>query len=284
MVRPTNRRRAVAVICEMPQKVSVRRACRLVGLGRSTCRYQPLPDRNVELVARMKELAARYPRYGSPMLYDLLRNEGRVINHKRVERLYRLENLTLRRKKSRRKLRHLRVALPVPARRDEVWSMDFIYDRLMTGQQLKCLTIVDHCTREVPTLHVGHSIRGHDVVEVFETLRRQGRKPSVLVTDNGSEFRSKALAKWAADHGVLQYFIEPGKPTQNAYCESFNGRLRDECLNQNLFATLAEARLIIGAWRTEYETIRPHSGLNGRTPKMAADAFITTTLPQILSF
>lgn len=284
MVRPTDRRRAVAVIQEMPQGLSVRRACRLVGLGRGTWRYRPLPDRNVWVAEHLKVLAARYPRYGSPMLYDLFRNEGHVINHKRIERLYRLEKLSLRRKRSRKKLRHLRMALPIPANRDEVWSMDFIHDRLMNGRQLKCLTIVDHCTREAPALHADHSIRGYNVVDVLEGLRRSGRKPSVLVSDNGSEFRSKVLAKWAQEHGVLQYFIEAGKPTQNAYCESFNGRFRDECLNMNWFSTVAEARLIIESWRKEYETIRPHSGLKGRTPKMAAEAFLSTQLLDSVSF
>lgn len=284
MVRPADRKRAVAVICEMPQGFSVRRACQLVGLERATYRYRLLPDRNVEITKRLKALAAQYPRYGSPMLYNLLRNEGIMVNHKRVERLYGVEKLSLRRKRSRKKLRHLRVALPLPAKRDEVWSMDFIFDRLLTNRQLKCLTIVDHCTREAPALHPAHSIRGKDVVEVLEDLCRKGRKPSVLVTDNGSEFRSKVVAKWASDHGVLQYFIEPGKPTQNAYCESFNGRFRDECLNQNWFMNIEEARLIIETWRREYENIRPHSGLKGRTPKMAADAFLTNQLPDSMSF
>lgn len=283
MVRPADRKRAVEVIRAMPQKFGVRRACRLVGLERATYRYRLLPDRNSAIRERLKALAAQYPRYGSPMLYDLLRNEGQMVNHKRIERLYSLEKLSLRRKRGRKKLRHLRVTLPAPARRDEVWSMDFIFDRMLTNRQLKCLTIVDHCTREAPALYVDHSIRGKDVVAVLENLRRQGRKPSVLVTDNGSEFRSKVMAKWAVDNGVLQYFIEPGKPTQNAYCESFNGRFRDECLNQNWFMNREEARLIIETWRREYENIRPHSGLKGRTPKMAADAFLTNQLPDSVS-
>jgi putative transposase len=284
MVRPEDRKKAVAVICEMPQGLSVRRACRLVGLERATYRYQPLPDRNRWVVERLKMLAARYPRYGSPMLYNLFRNEGHVINHKRIERLYRLEKLSLRRKRSRKRLRHLRAVLPTPARPDEVWSMDFIHDRLTNGRQLKCLTIVDHCTREAPSLHADHSIRGQDVVGVLDGLWRKGRKPAVLVSDNGSEFTSKAMAKWAQDHGVLQHFIEPGKPTQNAYCESFNGKFRDECLNLNWFATVAEARLIIESWRKEYENVRPHSGLKGKTPRMAAEAFLTTQLPDSLSY
>lgn len=284
MVRPADRRRAVAVILKMPQRLSIRRACRLVGLERATYRYRPLPDRNSAIAERLRTLAARYPRYGSPLLYYLLRNEGVMVNHKRVERLYRMEKLSLRRKRSRKRLRHLRSALPVPTKRDTVWAMDFVHDRLMSERQLKCLTIVDHCTREAPALHADHSIRGRDVVEVLETLRQSGRKPAILVSDNGSEFRSKVLAKWASDNGVLLHFIEPGRPTQNAYCESFNGRFREECLNQNLFANVSEARLIIEAWRREYENVRPHSGLKGRTPRMAAEAFLTKQLPDSQSF
>lgn len=269
---------------EKPHDLSVRRACQLVGLERATYRYHALPDRNAELAERLRALAAQYPRYGSPMLYNLIRNEGTVINHKRVERIYRLEKLSLRRKRSRKKLRHLRVALPIATRRDEVWSMDFIFDRLANGRQLKSLTMVDHCTRESPAIHSDHSIRGKDVVAILEGLHRRGRTPSVLVMDNGSEFRSKAVAKWASDRGVLLHFIEPGKPTQNAYCESFNGRFREECLNMNVFETVAEARLIIEIWRKEYENVRPHSGLKGRTPKMAAMAFITNPLHDSVSF
>ena len=283
MVRPADRKRAVSVIREMPQGLSIRRACRLVMLERSTYRYRALPDRNGWVVEHLKELAARYPRYGSPMLCHLFRNEGHVINHKRIERLYRLENLSLRRKRSRKRLRHLRISLPVAVKPDDVWSMDFIHERVMDGRQLKCLTMVDHCTRESPSLHADHSIRGKDVVEVLEGLRLKGRKPSVLLSDNGPEFTSKVMAKWTQENGVLQHFIEPGKPTQNAYCESFNGKFRDECLNANWFASVAEARVIIETWRKEYETIRPHSSLKGKTPQMAAEAFLTTRLPDSLS-
>ena len=283
MVRPADRKRAVAAMVEKPRGLSVRRACRLVKLGRSTYRYKTLPDRNAELAGRLRSLAGQYPRYGSPMLYNLIRNEGTVVNHKRVERIYRLEKLSLRRKRSRKKLCHLRMALPMATRRDEVWSMDFIFDRLCSGRQLKNLTIVDHCTRESPAIYSDHSIRGKDVVGVLEKLRCNGRKPSVLVMDNGSEFRSKVMAKWASDHGVLLHFIEPGKPTQNAYCESFNGRFREECLDQNLFGSIEEARLIIEVWRKGYENIRPHSGLKGRTPRMAAMAFMTNPLHDSVS-
>jgi putative transposase len=248
-------------------RLSLRRACSLVSLNRSSWGYEPRPDRNAELRKRLKELAARYPRYGSYQMYFILRNEMGAINHKRVDRVYRQEGLSLRRKAKRKRLRHLREAMPVPDRQDEVWSMDFIHDQLTTGRRLKCLTIIDHCSREAPALHADHSIRGIHVVQILERLRAQGRKPKVLVTDNGSEFTSRAMAAWAAPHGVRLFFIEPGKPVQNAFIESFNGKFRNLCLNQNWFSTLPQAQLIIEAWRKEYNNDRPHSSLDGLTPQ-----------------
>lgn len=247
--------------------MSSRRACKAVKLERSTFNYKPKPDQNEKLRTRLKELAARYPRYGAPMLYDKLRQEGFKVNHKRVERLYRLEGLSLRTQRRKRKVRYLREALPVPERRDDVWSMDFVHDELVDCRRFKSLTIIDHCTRESPAIHVDRSIRGTHVVEVLEQLRLQGRKPGTIVMDNGSEFTSKAMAAWAAIHNVRLFFIEPGKPTQNAFIESFNGKFRNECLDQNWFSTIAEARLIIESYRKEYETERPHSSLGGLTPK-----------------
>ncbi len=242
-------------------RLSLRQACSLVSLNRSSFEYESLPDKNVELRQRLKELAARYPRYGSPMLYWLVRKELGTINHKRVERIYRQEGLSLRRKARKKRLRHLREALPVPDQMDQVWSMDFIHDQLTNARRLKCLTIIDHCSREAPALHVGHSIRGKDVVAVLERLRAQGRTPKILVTDNGPEFTSRVLAAWAAHHGVRLFFIEPGKPTQNAFIESFNGTFRNLCLNQNWFSTLAQAQLFVEAWRKEYNNEKPHSSL-----------------------
>jgi putative transposase len=200
-------------------------------------------------------------------MYFIVRNEMGAINHKRVDRVYRQEGLSLRRRAKRKRLRHLREVLPVPDRANEVWSMNFIHDQLTTGRRLKCLTVIDHCTREAPALHVGDSIRGKDVVAVLERLRAQGRIPKVLVTDNGPEFTSRVLAAWAAPHGVRLFFIEPGKPTQNAFIESFNGKFRDLCLNQNWFSTLVQAQLVIEAWRKEYNNERPHSSLDGLTPQ-----------------
>lgn len=245
-----------------------RRACRIFELNRFTWWYQKRPDRNDELRKRIRELVAQNPVYGSPMIHYFIRREWKTpVNHKRTERLYREEGLSMRLRKKRKRLRHLRLALPVPERRDEVWSMDFIHDRLSTNRALKTLTVIDHCTRESPFLHANNSIRGGDVVDLLEVQRLHGRKPSVIVVDNGPEFRSKAMQVWTTKHNVRLHFIEPGKPYQNGFIESFNGRFRAECLDRNLFETLDAARLFIEAWRVQYENERPHSSLKGLTPK-----------------
>lgn len=193
------------------------------------------------------------------------------MNHKRVERLYREEGLSLRTKKRKKRVRHLREAMPVPEKPDDVWSMDFVHDQLVDCKRFKNLTIVDHCTRESPDIHSDRSIRGKDVVAILERLRLQGRKPGTIVLDNGPEFTGKALAEWAGLHNVHLFFIEPGKPTQNAFVESFNGKFRNECLDQHWFRTIEEAKLIISIWRREeYNNARPHSSLNGQTPNEVA--------------
>lgn len=255
---------------------SARRACRVIGLERSSWNYEPRPERSEDeaLRLRIRELAARYPRYGHPMIHDLIRREGRRVNHKRTYRLYREEKLSLRLKHRKKKMRHLREATPVPDRPDEVWSMDFIHDQLLSSRWFKSLTILDHCTRESPGGETAHSISGERVVAVLEGLRlHQGRLPKVLLLDNGPEFTSRALAGWASRHGVRLLFIEPGRPTQHGHIESFNGRFRDECLNQHWFSSIEEARLVVDAWRRQYNSERPHSGLGGRTPKEVADDF-----------
>lgn len=267
MVRPADRKIAArAAISKFGLKH--RRACRVFELNRFTWWYQPRPDRNVELRSRLRELSAQNPAYGLPMLHDILRKEWKEpLNRKRTERVYRLEGLSLRKKKrNRKKLGQLRLALPAATGRDEVWAIDFIFDRLSDGRVVKTMTMIDHCTREIPDLIVAGSIRGSDVAATMERLRILGRKPKVLVVDNGPEFRSRALFSWATRHHVRLHFIEPGKPTQNAYIESLNGKFRAECLAQNLFETTDSARLLINAWRKGYETRRPHSSLGGLTP------------------
>lgn len=201
------------------------------------------------------------------MIHDTIRNEWpQAVNHKRTERIYREEGLLLKKRKKNKKLRLVRQPLPVPTSKDDLWAMDFIFDRLASGRQLKVLTMTDHFSKLVPDLHVAHSIRGYNVVAVLQRLAKTGRKPKTIVVDNGSEFRSKALAKWARENGVKLHFIEPGKPQQNAFIESFNSRFRAECLEQNLFETIDEAGLLIRKWKSDYENIRPHSSLGGLPP------------------
>jgi putative transposase len=235
-------------------------------LNRFTWQYKPKPDRNIELRVRIVELASTQP-YGCQMIHDTIRNEWATpVNHKRTERIYREEGLLLKKRKKNKKLRLVRQPLAVPTSQNEVWAMDFIFDRLASGRQLKVLTMTDHFSKMIPDLFVGHSIRGCDVVAVLDRLAKVGRKPKTIVVDNGSEFRSKAMAQWARLHGVKLHFIEPGKPQQNAFIESFNSRFRAECLEQNLFETIAEAGLLISKWKSDYENIRPHSSLGGLTP------------------
>jgi len=248
-------------------RMSCRRTCKVAKVERSTKQYKPRPDRNADLRARLKELAARYPRYGSPQLWLLLKNEVKNLGYNRVERIYRKEGLSLRLKRKKKRLRHLREAIPVPERQDEVWAMDFVHDELVDCRRFKALTIIDHCTRESPAIHAARSIRGSDVARVLERLKIAGRKPKIIVSDNGPEFVSRAMARWASMNDVKLFFIEPGKPTQNAFIESFNGKFRDLCLNQHWFSTIEEARLIIENWRKHYVEERPHSSLDGLTPK-----------------
>lgn len=266
MRRPVERK-TLAIQAIAKFKLKHRRACRIFGLNRFTWWYRPQPDRNVALRLRVNELAAQYPGYGCQMIHDTIRNEWpEPVNHKRTERIYREEGLLLKNRKKKKKLKLLRQKISTPTSCDDVWAMDFIFDRLSTGRQLKVLTMTDHFSKLVPDLFCAHSIRGCHVVDVLERLRKLGRKPKTIVVDNGSEFRSKVMAKWAHDNGVKLHFIEPGKPQQNAFIESFNSRFRAECLDQNLFATIEEAGLLIAKWKRDYETIRPHSSLGGLPP------------------
>lgn len=201
------------------------------------------------------------------MIHDTIRNEWpEPVNHKRTERIYREEGLLLKKRKKNKKLRLVRQPLSMPTSQDDVWAMDFIFDRLASGRQLKVLTMTDHFSKMIPDLSVAHSIRGFDVVAVLDRLAKIGRKPKTIVVDNGSEFRSKAMARWARANDVKLHFIQPGKPQQNAFIESFNSRFRAECLEQNLFETIEEAGLLIRKWKSDYENIRPHSSLGGLPP------------------
>ena len=230
----------------------------------------------------MHELAAQRRRLGYRQLTRVLRREGPPINHKCVQRVYQEEGLQVRRRRRKRRAAVPRVPVPVPTRPNERWSMDFVRDTLGDGRVFRCFTLVDDCTRECPTIETDFSLSGKRVVRVLDRVAAVRGYPRAIVFDNGPEFVSAALDEWAHRHGVLLDFIDPGKPVQNAFIESFNGTFRDECLNENWFVSLIDARRTIEAWRIDYETERPHSRLKDVTPRefalTLANAASSTTL------
>ncbi len=250
--------------------LSERRALKVVCMSASALRYGPRPDRNVKLRARIVSLAQRHRRYGAEMIYLKLRQAGELVNHKRVERLYALEKLQVRRRRRKKIPLAERQPLVRPGAANEVWSMDFVYDRIASGRSLKCLAIVDDATTESVAVVVEHSMSGKHLTRVLDQICYQRGKPAVIRTDNGPEFVGKEMLTWAHRNGVTLRAIEPGKPNQNAYIESFNGRLRDECLNEHWFTSLEHARVVIESWRREYNEERPKKSLGGLTPAQHA--------------
>ena len=247
--------------------MSERRSCRLVRVCRATQRYMHKRSDDDRLRARLRELATAFPRYGYWRLYRKLRREGVMVNHKRVYRLYRDEGLIVR-KRPRKRLARARVMMSVPIGPNERWSMDFVSDSLGDGRKFRTFNVVDDCTREALVIEVDTSLTGHRIVRLLEEAATfRGAYPRAIVCDNGPEFISHVLDEWADTHGVKLQFIQPGKPVQNCFVESFNGRLRDECLNQNWFINLGDARRIIGAWLVEYNERREHGSLGGLTPR-----------------
>ena len=247
--------------------MSERHACRLLGLGRSTHRYRSRrAERDAALRARLKELAAKRMRFGYRRLTAMLVREGILANHKRVYRLYREEGLAMRIRQRRRIRWTGAVSSLVATRPNERWSMDFVSDCVSRGRVIRMLTVVDDCTRECPAIEVDTSLGGLRVRRVLDRIASERGLPEAIVLDNGPEFRGRALAAWSEERGVRLEFIQPGKPAQNAYAESFNGRLRDECLNANWFTSLSDARRKIESWRHDYNQQRPHSSLGYLPP------------------
>lgn len=270
MVGPIAKRAAVGLL-QRDHQVSLRRACRLVGLSTATWRYQRTADADtISLETRLREQAAARPRYGYRRLHTLLARAGCRVNHKRLYRIYRAANLQVRRRQRKRRLAGDRVVLPVLTARGQRWSMDFMRDTLADGRPFRTLNIVDDFTRECLALEVDRSLPGVRVVRVLERLQLATRLPQMIVVDNGPEFVSRVVDAWAYAHGVTLRFIRPGKPVENAYIESFNGKFRDECLNEHWFATVTEAQTIIEAWRLDYNQVRPHSALGDLPPAIFA--------------
>lgn len=269
MVTPAARRRVVGQLTES-KGLSERRACRLLGFNRSSHRYIALPRNDTALRARLRALAEQYPRYGYLMLHALLKQEGLVINRKRTYRIYTDEGLQVRTKK-RKKLIRPRVPMLVPSSINERWSMDFVSDQLITGQRFRVLNIIDEYSRESLGQLVDVSIPGCYVARYLDRIVEERGKPKTIVCDNGTEFTSKAMFLWSKENRVSLSFIQPGKPTQNGFCESFNGKFRDGCLNQQWFKSLSEVREEIERWRQHYNLIRPHSSLDYVAPAVFAN-------------
>lgn len=272
MVTPAQRRAVVTETCAH-RELPVRRACRYLGVHRSLVQYPARPGPPDTLVQRLEELAVAKPRWGSPRLTWRLRREGGVVNHKRVERLVREGRLLVGQRPRRKRVAATRVPTPVPTRPDQRWSMDFVRDATTEGRPYRVWTVVDDATRECPLLVVDRSLPAWRVVEALDLLLVLRGRPQAIVCDNGPEFVSQALDHWASAQGVHLDFIRPGHPIENCFIESFNGKLRDECLSQHHFDTLAEARERIEQWRQEYNTDRPHSSLGNRTPAEYAALF-----------
>jgi transposase InsO family protein len=272
MVSPSRRRDAVTYLLGR-HPVSERRACKLVGQYRSTQRYAAQPATlELQLVARMNELAAVYPRYGYRRIWALLRAEGFTVNRKRIERLWRLEG----HKVPAQKARHGQKAVGGRSgstwnlqaeRPNEIWSYDFVASRTEDGQSLRILNVVDEFTRRCLACRVERSIGARDVIEVLDGLFAEHGRPRRLRSDNGREFIAQSLAQWLKAQRVEQVFIEKGSPQQNAYVERFNGSMRDEKLNGELFRSVLEARVVLAEWVSIYNTIRPHRGLGMTTPQ-----------------
>ncbi|NEJ03647.1 IS3-like element ISRle4 family transposase [Rhizobium ruizarguesonis] len=265
VVTPAAKRKAVAHLMSH-HEMSERRACKAIGFCRMTVRYETRRDDDHELRERMKALAHERCRFGYRRIHVLLRREGHLVNHKRLFRLYREEKLTVRKRGGRKRAIGTRAPMLVPMVANDRWSLDFVSDQFTDGRRLRILTVVDDCTRECLALVSDTSLSGLRVARELDRIIEERGKPRMIVSDNGSEFTSNAILQWADRTKVDWHYIAPGKPIQNAFIESFNGRLRDEFLNETLFSSLAHARSALSNWRSDYNDQRPHSGLGWLTP------------------
>lgn len=237
-----------------------------MGLSRDSWRNPPAPKpQNQALADAILQIAHERRRFGYRRIHDLLRKDYPGVNHKRLYRLYREQGLSVKRRTRRRKLTGQRVPLVAANSLNEVWSMDFVADQLANGRRLKCLTVTDDFSHEAVMIAVEFAISGSHVTRLLDQAARFRGYPAAIRTDNGPEFTSRAFLQWANQHQIRHILIQPGRPMQNGYVESFNGKFRDECLNEHYFDSLTEARQIIAQWRDDYNQVRPHSSL-GRIP------------------
>lgn len=264
-MRPAAKREAVALLGTMFE-MSERRACTVIAADRKMVRYRSRRPADTELRSRLRELANQRRRFGYRRLFILLRREGEPSGINRIYRLYREEGLMVRKRRGRRKALGTRAPILVEARSNARWSLDFVHDQLANGRRFRILNIVDDVTRECLGAVPDVSISGVRVARELSAIVARRGKPRMIISDNGTEFTSNAVLAWSAETGIEWHYIAPGKPMQNGYIESFNGRMRDELLNESLFLGLADARLSITAWVADYNNARPHSSLDYRTP------------------
>ncbi len=247
--------------------MSERRACLALDLDRSSVRYRSRRPDDADVRRRIRDLASERRRFGYRRLHFLLGKEGLAMNQKRFRRLYREEGLAVRKRGGRKRALGQRAPLALPSRPNERWSLDFVSDSFSDGRRFRMLAVVDDCTRECVALVADTSLSGARVARELDAAIAWRGRPAAIVSDNGTELTSMAILQWSQEMRVAWHYIEPGKPQQNAFVESFNGRLRDELLNETLFSSLAEARHLLAAWRDDYNRVRPHSALANRTPE-----------------
>jgi putative transposase len=266
MVTPVAHREAVAYL-RSAHEMSERRAIRVIGADRSTVRYRSTRPDDTALRERLKALARERRRFGYRRLHVLLRREGHGVNRKRVQRLYREEKLTVRRRGGRKRALGERRPMETPTAANQRWSLDFVADQFTDGRRFRILEVYDDCTRECLALVADTSISGRRVARELDAIIAWRGEPATIVSDNGTELTSNAILQWADEQKVAWHYIAPGKPQQNAFSESFNGRLRDELLNETLFSSLRDARAKLATWRQDFNEVRPHSSLGYLTPR-----------------
>ncbi len=265
MVTPDEKRRAVAHLVDC-YEVSERRACETAGADRSMVRYQSKRSDDAELHEAVKRVSAERKRFGYRRIHVMVEREGFSVNHKKLRRIYREEGLQVRKRGGRKRALGTRRPMIVPEAVNQRWSLDFVSDAFTDGRRLRIFAVVDDYSRECLGLFADTSISGIRIARELDAVIVQRGKPAMIVSDNGTEFTSQAILRWSQEAGIEWRYIAPGKPMQNAFIESFNGRLRDECLNENLFSSLAEAREILEKWKEDYNNIRPHSVLGNISP------------------
>ncbi len=265
MVTPAAEREAVALL-KSNHEMSERRACKLLQCCRMTVRYASVRPDDAVLRERMKAIAVERRRFGYRRIHVLLKREGVTVNHKRLFRLYREEKLSVRKRGGRKRALGTRAPVLVPLLPNQRWSLDFVSDQFTDCRRFRVLTVIDNCTRECIALVADTSLSGKHVARELSQLILQRGVPKMVVSDNGTEFTSNAILNWANEAKVEWHYIAPFKPTQNGFIESFNGKLRDEKLNDTLFSTLHQARVELATWRNDYNQHRPHSGLGWLTP------------------